>query len=201
MPLPPNTTIDPAFLRDHRKPTEDIMKIENIEIMPVVMPKEDPEWAFATSREPKASGFALKVMGDNGLTGLGYSGASAHHGSSYGGVKAALETFTSSLIGQDPFNTEKIFSMLNSTLRGNNDAKAAIDVALHDLQAKAMELPLHALLGGLVRDEVQISRVLALKEPEKMAPNALKLVEQGYSHIKVKLGGEPFLNRWAGDID
>ena len=80
---------------------------------------------------------------------------------------------------------------LDSVLRGNNDAKGAIDIALHDLQAKALGLPLYALLGGLVRETVPIIRILALKEPEKMAANALKLVKQGYTYLKIKLNGDP----------
>jgi L-Ala-D/L-Glu epimerase len=166
------------------------MTIVKGEIIPIEMPKEDPEWAFATSRETKASGFIVKVFDDTGLAGLGYAGCSAHHGSSVGGVKAALETYLSLLVGQDPFHLEKILAMMDSALRGNNQAKAAIDVAVYDLQAKKLGLPLHALLGGLVRSEIPLFRVLALKEPEKMAVNALKLVQQGYASIKVKLAGE-----------
>ncbi|MFC1816006.1 mandelate racemase/muconate lactonizing enzyme family protein [Thermodesulfobacteriota bacterium] len=171
------------------------MKIEAIDIIHVEMAKEDPEWGFAltapTGGEAKSKGFIIELTTDEGVIGLGYTSASAHHGSTYAGVQAALKTYTDLLIGKDPFDMEKIFMEMDRLLWGNNRAKAAIDLALHDLQAKALGIPLYSLLGGLVREEIPIIRILALKEPEQMAANALKLVEQGYAYIKVKLNGDP----------
>jgi len=170
------------------------MKIAQVEIIPVVMPREDPEWRHALSKpggQPDIRGFVVKLTSDDGLIGLGYNSSSAHYGVSLGGLQAALEEYTQLLVGKDPFSTEKIAGMLDGVLRGNYEAKAAVDVALHDLQAKACNLPLFALLGGLVREEIPIIRILALKEPPQMAANALKLVEQGYSYLKIKLEGDP----------
>jgi L-alanine-DL-glutamate epimerase-like enolase superfamily enzyme len=167
------------------------MKIKNVDIIPVVMPKEDPQWRFALGGEAKARGFILKLATEEELIGFGYTGGAAHHGSSHAAVHSALKTYAEYLTGKNPFDTEKIFMELDRVLRGNNEAKAAIDLALHDLQAKAIGVPLYALLGGLVREEVPIIRILALKEPEQMAANSVKLVEQGYGYIKVKLSGNP----------
>lgn len=166
------------------------MKITDMEIKPVTMPKEDKEWRFALGGESIARGFLIKLASDEGVVGLGYAGASAHHGVSTGAVQAALETYAKLLKDEDPFDTEKIFLRLDRALRGNNEAQAAIDMALHDLQAKKLGVPLHALLGGAVRTEIPVMRILALKEPAAMAENALKLTAQGYSYIKVKFGGE-----------
>lgn len=162
------------------------MKIAHTEVMPVVMAKEDREWRFALRADPEHRGFILKLTTDDGFIGLGYATGSAHVG-----VQAALELYGKYLIGQDPFNTEKVFWTLDRAFQGNEEAKDAIDFALHDLQAKALGLPLYALLGGLMREEIPVIRILALKEPEQMAANALKLVSQGYSYIKIKLDGNP----------
>ena len=175
------------------------MKITDMEIIPAVMIREDPEWRHALSKpggESDVRGFIVKLLADNGLIGLGYNHSSAHYGVSYGGLEAALKTYRPLLVDKDPFDTEKIFGLLSSVLSGNNEAKAAIDIALHDLQAKALDMPLYALLGGLVREEIPIIRIVALKEPEQMAANALKLVGQGYAYLKVKLNGNP-----AKDLD
>jgi len=166
------------------------MKITEMEITPVVMPKEDKEWRFALGGESTARGFLVKIFSDEGVIGLGYAGAAAHHGVSTGAVQAALEIYAKLLKDEDPFDTEKIFLRLNRALRGNNEAQSAIDMALHDLQAKKLGLPLYALLGGAVRTEIPVMRILALKEPVPMAENALKLTAQGYSYIKIKFGGE-----------
>jgi L-alanine-DL-glutamate epimerase-like enolase superfamily enzyme len=169
------------------------MKITQVELIPVVMPREDPQWRHALSRpegETDVLGFILRLGADNGSFGLGYTEPAAHHGVSYGGVQAALEAYMPLLKGQDPFNTRQIFETINHVLRGNLEAQSAIDLALHDLQAKVLNIPLYALLGGMVREEIPVIRILALKEPEQMAANALKLVEQGYTYIKVKLNGD-----------
>ena len=166
------------------------MKIANMEIIPVVLPKEDPEWRFALGGEAEAKAFIIKLVSDEAISGIGYAASAMHHGISFGGVQAALEAYREPLIGQDPFDTEKIFCLLRSTLRGNNEAQAGIDMALHDLQAKKLGVPLYALLGGLFRTEIPVMRIVALKEPIRMAENALKLTAEGYTYIKVKFGGE-----------
>lgn len=169
------------------------MIITQMEIMPVAMGKEDPEWRFARSigGEAKTRAFIVKLRSDEGLTGFGYTGASAHFGNSLKGVKAALEIYGKCLIGEDPFNAERIFVNMERNLQGNNGATAAIDLAVHDLQAKALDMPLYTLLGGLIRDEIPIIRILALKDPAQMSEIAAKHVEQGYSYLKIKLSGEP----------
>ncbi len=166
------------------------MKITDMKIIPVVLPKEDREWRFALGGEAEAKAFIIKIISDEGLVGLGYAGSAAHHGVTFGGVRAALETYGDTLPGQDPFNMEKIFGLFSRSLPGNNEAQAAIDMALHDMQAKKLQVPLYTLLGGLVRPEIPVMRILALKEPAQMAENALKLTAQGYSYLKVKFGGE-----------
>ncbi len=170
------------------------MKIVRVEIIPSIMLREDPEWRHALTRpegETDVQGFILKLISNDGLIGLGYNHSSAHYGVSFGGIQAALELYKDCLIGEDPFNTEKIFRRMNSLLRENHEALATVDLALFDLQAKVLGLPLYALMGGLVREEIPIIRILSLKEPDQMATNAIKLVDQGYSYIKVKLNGDP----------
>lgn len=164
-----------------------------MEIMPVAMGNEDPEWRFAGSAggEAKTRAFIVKLHSDNGFTGFGYTGASPRFGGTLEGVKAALEIYGKCLIEEDPFNAERIFGNMERSLRGNNGAMAAIDLAVHDLQAKALGLPLYTLLGGLIREEIPIIRILALKEPAQMAEMAVKHLKEGYSYLKIKLSGEP----------
>ena len=96
------------------------MKIIKTKLIPVVMPRKDPEWRHALSRpggEPDVRGFVVELIADNGLMGLGYNHSIAHYGVNYGKLQAALEAYTPLLIGQDPFDTENIFIRLNQKLR------------------------------------------------------------------------------------
>jgi L-alanine-DL-glutamate epimerase-like enolase superfamily enzyme len=83
---------------------------------------------------------------------------------------------------------------LDRVLYQNLQAKAAVEIALHDLMARSMGVPVFRLLGGLVRESIPVLRILALKQPEEMAANAQKLVDQGYRYLKIKVGGDERLD-------
>jgi len=165
-------------------------RIAAVEILPCVMPKEDPKWAFALAANPLSQGWILGLRADDGTTGYGYASATPHMGATFEGLKTSLETFRKTLEKRDPFDLEPILMDLDRKVRGSYQPKAAVDCALHDLQAKLLGLPLNKLLGGTVREEVPILRILALKKPHEMAANAKKLVNQGYSYLKIKVHGD-----------
>jgi len=166
------------------------MKITNVEITPVILRKDDMAWRFASGGGGESKGCTIRLTTDEGFVGLGYAGAAPHHGVPLGGLQEAMETYGRVVQGLDPFDTAQIMVLLDRTLHGNNAAQSGIEIALHDVQAKKLGIPLYGLLGGLVREEIPVIRVLGLKEPGQMAENALKLVAQGYSYIKIKLGGD-----------
>jgi len=165
--------------------------IRDVEILPLVLPKDDPKWRFALGGEPQAKGFIVKIHGTDGTVGLGYAGVATHHGETQEGVKAALETYAGVIKGLNAIEVGKIINLLEQHLPGNNAAQAGIDLALHDLTAKVFQVPLYQLLGGRMHHEIPVMRILALKEPEEMAANALKLKEAGFRYIKVKFEGDP----------
>jgi L-Ala-D/L-Glu epimerase len=170
------------------------MRIRQAEITVSVMPKEDPGWRFALGGTAASEGFVLRLTGDDGTEGVGYCASAFHYGISVGGLRNALEAFIPHLIDRDPFDIEPIMSELDHVLYQNLQAKAAIDVALHDLMARSLGMPVYRLLGGLVRESIPVLRILALKEPEEMAANAQKLVDQGYRYLKIKVGGDERLD-------
>jgi L-alanine-DL-glutamate epimerase-like enolase superfamily enzyme len=80
---------------------------------------------------------------------------------------------------------------MDRTLYGNGAAKAAIDIAFHDLLGKMTDLPTFQLLGGRVRQEVPLSWVLGIQTPEKAVEEAHHFLKKGIKTIKVKIGGDP----------
>lgn len=76
-----------------------------------------------------------------------------------------------------------------AALKGRIWTKAAIDVALHDLYARWLNVPIHDLLGGRVRAEVPvIGPVIGIDTPDAMAGRAAAQVAEGHGTIKIKLG-------------
>src|SRR5713226_7155163 len=97
----------------------------------------------------------VTVDTDAGVSGVGESGLSGRELA----VIGAIEHFKPLLIGQDATRIEHIWQTL---FRGGffpanrviGSAISAIDIALWDIQGKALGVPVYKLLGGLVRDKV-----------------------------------------------
>ena len=165
------------------------MKIDRIEILPADMPQSDPKWRFAIHANRISQGWLVAIVADDGTVGYGYASATKHMGASSEGLKGVLDDFTRLLIGRDPFDIEPIMADLDHRLRGMNQAKAAIDCALHEIAARALGVPLCTLFGGKFRSEFPVLRVLSLKRPDEMAGKARELVDAGYRDIKIKVDG------------
>jgi L-alanine-DL-glutamate epimerase-like enolase superfamily enzyme len=169
---------------------ETAMIITRIECQPCVMRKTDPKWRFALAASPVTEGVVVTITSENDLQGFGYGSATPHMGATRESLMAALTRFVPLVVGRNSFSVEEILLALDGDLAGNNQAKAAIDCALHELNACILGLPLHRLFGGKLRDSVPILRILAIKTPEEMAEQAQNLVDAGYSYLKIKVNGE-----------
>ena len=153
------------------------------------MRKTDPKWRFALGASPVTEGVVVTMTAENGLQGFGYGSATPHMGATRESLRAALARFLPLVTGRDSFSVEEVLQVLDRDLSGNNQAKAAIDCALHDLNARILGIPLHQLFGGKLRDCVPILRILGIKTPDEMAEQAQKLVDAGYSYLKIKVEG------------
>src|SRR5439155_1984212 len=147
---------------------------------------------------------------DAGLVGIGEA-----HGPflSQGGpeamrvVKQMLERITPLVVGQDPFGIERIwqdlFALTYRSVRGIPPlaqqrrqlitAISAIDIALWDVKGKAMGQPVHALLGGALRQKVP-AYVTGFyyrdgETPDDIAREAETYVKLSYRTVKAKVGG------------
>jgi L-alanine-DL-glutamate epimerase-like enolase superfamily enzyme len=157
---------------------------------PCVMRKDDPKWRFALGASPVTEGVIVTLTAENGICGFGYGSATAHMGATRESLMAALTRFVPLVTGRDSFAVEEILQALDRDLAGHHQAKAAIDCALHDLNARLLDIPLHQMFGGKLRDSVPILRILAIKTPDEMAAQAQKLVDAGYLYLKIKVHGD-----------
>ena len=98
------------------------------------------------------------------------------------------ETIAPHLIGKDPAHIARIHKLMDTAIEGAEPAKAAIDMALYDIVGKARGVPVHALLGGLVREAIPLSFSIMFGSPEEMAGVAEEVAAQGFTTIKVKVG-------------
>jgi L-alanine-DL-glutamate epimerase-like enolase superfamily enzyme len=68
---------------------------------------------------------------------------------------------------------------------------SGIDLALHDLVARALGVPVYTLLGGRRRDRGLASIEVPRGTPEKMAEHSREYYEQGVRAFKAKVGSDP----------
>jgi len=78
---------------------------------------------------------------------------------------------------------------VEAVLKGRPWTKAAVNVALHDLQAKTLGVSVIDLLGGRLNHRIPvIGTVIGIMTPDAMARQAAETVAAGYRAIKIKIG-------------
>jgi muconate cycloisomerase len=102
--------------------------------------------------------------------------------------------FAELLVGRDPFELNALHRAMYERItpavsNGQPFAKAAVDIALHDLMGQIAGVPVHALLGGRIREEVELTYALSIAAPEAMAAAAREA--SFCSCFKVKVAGDP----------
>jgi L-alanine-DL-glutamate epimerase-like enolase superfamily enzyme len=105
-------------------------------------------------------------------------------------VAIVREHIAPMLIGADPWDTQEVLARLFE-VPANNSSKAAVDIALHDLLARALDMPLYRLWGG-GRTIQSVSWTLGIRDPEDMVAEAERIhAESGIVAFKVKGGVDP----------
>lgn len=132
-----------------------------------------PRWLF------------LKVETDEGISGWGEPVLEGHAET----LAAKIRELESFLIGRDPMLIEDTWQLIyrNGCYRGGPvlmSAMSGIDMALWDIKGKALGQPVHALMGGQVRDKVRTYRWIGGDRPHNLIADAKELMEAGYNACK-----------------
>jgi L-Ala-D/L-Glu epimerase / N-acetyl-D-glutamate racemase len=133
----------------------------------------------------------VRIETEDGLTGIGEAQADiGFFGDTVEGVLAAIDDYLGpQLIGKDARDREYLMGLID--YRGNSCARAAIDMALHDLLGRALGAPIGVLIGGARRSRVEVAIEIAAGPPEAMAAACLELMERGVRAFKPKIGQSP----------
>src|SRR3989442_6574599 len=99
----------------------------------------------------------LKISTDEGITGW------SEYNESFGGlgVSAVIDGLASQIVGKDPRAYEALVTLMYAVRRQASggvvqQAIGAIENALLDIKAKALGLPVYAMLGGPLRDPIPL---------------------------------------------
>ncbi len=143
----------------------------------------------------------VEILTDEGITGWGecYGPAAVN--------KTIIETqYRNRVIGRDPFDVEVVWEDLYNRIKDYGltgmtiAALSGIDIALWDIIGRAVNKPIHKLIGGAHRTEVTAYATgLYFIDMDRLVEEAVeeaqKYVEQGFQAIKMKIGlGDPKLD-------
>jgi glucarate dehydratase len=176
------------------------MKIVDIRATTVTVPLEAPLRHSNGAHWGRFVRTLVEVEADNGLVGLGELGGGG------AGAEAAIRGLRDYLVGHDPFALEALrFAIANPTASLYNNRTqllAAIEFACLDLIGQHLDVPVHDLLGGRLRDRVQFASYLffrpgpdpgpEVRTVEQLIEHALALkAEHGFTVHKLKGGVFP----------
>jgi galactonate dehydratase len=127
------------------------------------------------------------VHTDAGITGLG----EASHSLNDALLMATLKLFEARLVGKSPLAIRELWQSLSGIRGGRitHTALSAIEQALWDILGQHLGVPIHALFGGALRQEIRlyanINRHVRDRSPEGFARAARAAVAEGFTAIKL----------------
>lgn len=150
-------------------------------------------FAYSRAWYDTRTAMVIEIETDDGLVGWGEC---------YGPARitaAVVQTIAPWLIGEDPLRTEFLWQMIYARLRDHGQKGAVIeglsgiDIALWDIKGKHFGVPVHRLLGGPLRGEVQayatgLYRRKSGDPLRYLAEEAADYVGQGFEAVKLKVG-------------
>jgi L-alanine-DL-glutamate epimerase-like enolase superfamily enzyme len=175
------------------------MKITQIEAIPFRLPVRR-HFRWASLRAELGAFVLVRVHTDARLTGLGeatplpdWGGDHGHHGGeTQETVTIMIRTVLApALVGMSALDIERAHAAMARVVRGHSYAKAAIDIALHDLAATAAGIPLYQLLGGACRDQVPVAHMVGIMPEPDAIREAEAAVADGLTALQIKGGEDP----------
>jgi len=127
---------------------------------------------------------------DSGLRGVGEGGITWREQAMAG----YIESLTPLLLWADPFRTEHLWQLMWRSgffpaAQVGAAAIAAIDIALWDIKAQALGVPLYQLLGGLTRDRVACYPHVRGQSASELAEAGQRLVAEGFRFLRTEIRG------------
>ena len=150
-------------------------------------------FAYSRAWYDTRTAMIVEIETDTGLTGWGECYGPARM------TAAVVQSVTPWLIGEDPLRTDYLWQMIYARLRDHGqkgvviEGLSGIDIALWDIKGKHFGAPVHRLMGGPLRTEVQayatgLYRRKSGDPLRYLAEEAASYVAEGFRAVKLKVG-------------
>lgn len=169
------------------------MRIEHIETLLVDIPTTRTHHLSFVALDTQ--NYVIVRIRADGLVGIGEAstiGGPAWGDESTEAIKVTIDNYLAPhLVGKDARELNRLAGVMDTAVRGNRFAKAAVDMALHDLVARSRGEPLHRLLGGKVHDGIPVAWTLASGDTAKDIAEAEEMLARRRHNIfKLKIGAK-----------
>lgn len=131
----------------------------------------------------------VRIQTESGASGFGEASPwPVFTGTAESAVASLKSYFAPLLIGKKMSDASSLMRQCEAAVVHNTNAKAAIETALLDLKGKLLSLPVHALLGGRVRESIPLSVSIANPDFESDKLLAERIYNDGIRIVKLKTG-------------
>jgi L-alanine-DL-glutamate epimerase-like enolase superfamily enzyme len=162
--------------------------IRQVELYKLFIPLKEP-FVISLGPIPNAENVVVIIRTKEGITGFGEcSPFMSINGESMDTCFVVGQYFAKLFKGKNALAIEERVDEMDRLIYGNNSIKSAFDMALYDIASQQAGLPLYQFLGGTNKKTIVTDYTVSIGEPEKMAADALKIKNEGYPAIKIKLG-------------
>lgn len=145
-------------------------------------------FTIATGTMQFAQNIFIRVQTDEGLYGVGECSAFPMIvGETQATCYEMAKDFSALWKGKDALQLEDRMNELHGFTAFNATIKSAFDMALYDIAAKAVNLPLYHFLGGQ-KKVMETDLTIGIARPAEMAATAFEYKAMGVTMIKIKLG-------------
>ena len=164
------------------------MQIESIAPIAVSLPMLKPV-IMAGEEVRRADNVLVRIETDSGLVGWGEAAsAPVMTGETLESIVSSIHYLMPVLRGRDPADIDGALAAMDGRMYGNHGAKAAVEIALHDLTGLATGKPVHALLGETKRSRVALLGVIGGGDLDGDLRDAEKKKAAGFTIYKIKVG-------------
>jgi L-alanine-DL-glutamate epimerase-like enolase superfamily enzyme len=165
------------------------MKITEVIIRPVQIPRKE-SFGVRTGKYDVMPNVYVQLNTNEGLAGYGEGAPIVDYfGESQETMVEVMKNYLAPvIIGKDPLNIRERIREMDVVIPRNPCAKAAIDIALHDLKGKALGVSIGSLLGGVSQELVPVTVSIGLDDQSTMKDKAVAAASQGFTVLKLKGG-------------
>jgi L-alanine-DL-glutamate epimerase-like enolase superfamily enzyme len=164
------------------------LKIKRVEPIAVSFPMKKPVF-MAGVEIRQADNVLVRVEADNGVVGWGEAAsAPTMTGETVESMMAAVGYLMPAVEGREAEDIAGTVAAMRHRMYGNSAAKAAIEMAIHDLVGRATGQPAYALLGGKQRSRMPILGVISSGALASDLREAESKKAEGYVAFKIKVG-------------